>query len=156
MEKVTSHIQSKHGFQMQSNSCVLVRMADYGAVLASISLDTSILGSFKQNEDGCRSILPQNPNVRCQKCDLFIFQADFSELSHSKQMHQPILMTNSCHARPPRQQQQQQLAHLRQAANRCCCGSVASSCCCSAFSDEAIASVKVLRTVPLTSKINTS
>lgn len=69
-------------------------------------------------------------------------------------MHQPILMTNSRSVRLPRQQQQ--LAHLRQAANRCCCGSVASSSRCSAFSDEAIASVKVLRTVPLTSKINTS
>lgn len=70
-------------------------------------------------------------------------------------MHQPILMTNSRHVRLP-WQQQQQLAHLRQAADRCCCGSAASSSCCSAFSDEAIASAKVLRTVPLTSKINTS
>lgn len=70
-------------------------------------------------------------------------------------MHPPILMTNSRHVRFPRRQQRQ-LAHLRQAANRCYCGSAASSSCCSAFSDEAIASVKVLRTVPLTSKINTS
>lgn len=155
MEK-TSHIQFKHDFPMQSNSYVLVRMADYGAVLVSISPHGSLLGSFEQNRRRMQEYFNTESKSRMlKKRDRFIFQVDFSELSHSKQTHQPMLTTNSRRVRLPRRRQQQ-LAHLRQAANRCCSGSVASSSCCSPFSDEAIASAKVLRTVPLTSKINTS
>lgn len=65
VEKVTSHIQFKHDFPTQSNNYVLVRMADDRTLLVSVSLDVSIFGSFKQNEDGRTSILTQNPNVKC-------------------------------------------------------------------------------------------